>query len=165
MRRFLVCTALALLGSAAIPMAAAANHSEGQGNGPKFEKVDGRGESGSQGHIHVNAKDQGGPQGHVVLIQGGTEAEGVVTCLNVNNNRGLIGARVTQSTNPAYPPNSRLVIGVEDNGEGNEPNDRHFRTFPGEPPPFDQNCNNPAFFLLFGPAPGVQQGDYIVHDD
>lgn len=169
MKRMLLCVALGVVAVVAIPVVAGASHSEGQGGSPKFQKANGTGESPTYGEIHVNADDNGRGQdlGHFFFIQGPSEVQGDVTCLETDGeDRAVAGGIVRESNNPMFPPGSAVVFGVEDNDEagGGDETDRHFRDANGFPPPRDQDCHNAAEFLRFAP-PIAQpvEGNYIVH--
>ena len=162
MKRLLLFATMALLALGAIPLTAGATHAGG--TPPKYEKANGTGESEQYGSIHVNADEQGDDLGHFFIQNGETEAQGEVTCLNVQDNRAAIGGIVEESDNPSAPPGSAVIIGVEDNdvsGGGSE-EDRHFRS-PPLTPGQEQQCNNPFTETAFAIAQPVV-GNYIVHD-
>jgi opacity protein-like surface antigen len=166
MKRLLLLIAVAVVAVVALPLTAGANH--GGGTSPKYEKANGTGLSGQYGEIHVNADENGSGQdlGHAFFIQGPSEVQIDVTCLNVQGNRAVFGGIVRESNNLMFPPGSAVVAGVEDNQEPGPGRDRHFRDTNGFPPPRDQNCNNQAEFARFAPPSGqtIVEGNYIVHD-
>ena len=149
MKRILLTLALAALAAAALPVVASANHSEG--NGPKFEKANGTGESASYGRVHVNAKDKDGADGHFFIDQG-TTFQGDVTCLRVTGNTALVGGLLRGTGMP-------ILIEVIDNGEPGAGNDRH-RWRPAMPGEVTGQCGN---FGNNPPPATIVQGNYIVH--
>lgn len=161
-------TALACL---ALPAAAAATHSGGQG--PKQDFAQGTGHAdlpqfGQIGTFHVNAKSGPGGEdarGHVrleILRNGALQAElrGRVTCLNVAGNRAVVGAEIERGEAAGIPDivGTGAIFEFEDNGSGSDaPPDRSNAGLVGTPP---EVCPPPPVVavLPFG------QGNFVVHD-
>jgi hypothetical protein len=163
MKRLSAAMALALLTSLALGSSAAnATHSEG--GGPHQDLVAGTGRfevfPGEAVKIHVNAKS--GPSGEdargrfSVNHEGFYAVRGEVTCLSVVGNRATVGGEITQAQGEleGFEGFGILII-VEDNGEGDEPNDGVISSVVATPP---EQCSVP-----FEVRP-IEQGDYIVHD-
>jgi hypothetical protein len=154
MKRLLLALAVLALGVAAVPLAASANHSNG--NGPKFEKANGTGESPGYGQVHVNAKDKAGlVDGHFFIDRPPMpKVQGDVTCLTVNGNMATIGGFDRAN------PTTRYLIEVTDNGEPGQGADRH-RWRMATPMENTSGPDCPAFGMP--PPETIVQGNYIVH--
>ena len=147
MKRVLLCVISAMAVIAAVPF------TSGAAEGPKFQKTNGTGTSGTYGQVHVNAdnNEHGGDLGHFFIAPPNMpRVQGDVTCLRVDGNTALVGGTQRETGMP-------FLIEVTDNGEPGAGEDTH-RYRPASP-------NEVASCSDFGnnpPPEPIERGNYIV---
>jgi hypothetical protein len=179
-RTFLVLT-LALLVSMSLSVGAAkASHSNGAG--PNKDLLIGTGKDFSDGaldsYFHINA--QSGPEGEnpgghfTVRTTFGTfdpipvAIKGEVACLAVRDNRSVVVGLGEDKQVDDLGPFWLFVLFIDDNGEGQEPNDTFTYTLIGQPNPIPvPACNRNDLLDSLDevhPFNVIEQGNFIVHD-
>lgn len=168
MRRFLFGIIVAVVAFVAIPGAAGANHSAGQG--PKQDLAVGTGKIEQFGtFVHANAHsepDGTDAKGSFFVRQTfhrlPLDFAGKVTCLRVTGNQAVVGGEVTRNY-PVEPggvlPNpaegTGVLIDMRDNDANGTPDTLNF-TFRPAPPEVCPPLNTHQF--------GPVEGQVIVHD-
>ena len=160
-----------LVACAALPSAAGASHSNGQG--PKQDLVQGTGnfvlEVGpltqtASFHVNANSGPAGeDPRGKLwldIALNGErqTELRGRVTCVSADGNTATVGAEIERGEGPAGPLAGRgVVLFFEDNGSGSSaPPDQSNGLLLPTPPAV---CPPASVAVL-----PFQQGNFVVHD-
>ena len=174
-RTFLVLT-LALLVSISLSVGAA-NASHSNGAGPNKDLLIGTGKVFFDGaldiYVHINA--QSGPEGEnpgghftvrKTMFNVPHTIKGEVVCLAVRDNRSVVvGVGEDKKADPRF---WSVFLFIDDNGEGQEPNDTLTYTLVGGPNPAQVsacNRNDLLDYLDFvHPINVVTQGNFIVHD-
>ena len=180
MKRILLALALALLASISLSVSVA-NASHNNGRGPNKDMLVGTGKrvlGSTTEYIHINAQSGPAgenPRGHFTWRTnhsafGEADLMGEVTCLLVRDNRAVVlgvGER-----NKVDNLNVFGLIWIDDNGEGNEPNDTLAYVFigrlvpfdPGDTPPCRQLMNSSPPVFDVHPSAVFAHGNFIVHD-